>query len=52
MNTYENQKVITTKGAKHDKNNLYATLNIDAMFDAMSLLSDKGFKVWCYMAKN
>lgn len=29
--TYENQKTITTKGAKHDKENLYALLNIDAM---------------------
>lgn len=52
MVTYENQKTITTKGAEHDKANKYGVFNIDAMFDAMTLLSDKGFKVWCYMAKN
>ena len=52
MTTYENQKTITTRGAQHDKNNTYGVINIEAMFEAMALLSDKGFKVWCYMAKN
>lgn len=52
MNTVPNQKVITTKGAKHDKNNIYATLNIRAMEIAMSTLKPNAFKLWCYMAKN
>ena len=52
MKTVENQKTITTRGAKHDKNNIYATLNIDAMETAMTLLKPNAFKLWCYMAKN
>ena len=31
METVANQKTITTKGAKHDKDNIYAALNIEAM---------------------
>lgn len=52
METVANQKTITTKGAKHDKNNIYAMLNIDAMQEAMTLLKPNAFKLWCYMAKN
>lgn len=52
MKTVENQRVITTRSAKHDKNNLYATINIEAMESAMALLKPNTFKVWCYMAKN
>ena len=50
--TYENQKTITTKAAKHDKDNLYALLNIEAMQEAMVLLKPNTFKLWCYLAKN
>ena len=50
--TVANQKVITTKGAKHDKNNIYAMLNIEAMETAMALLKPNTYKLWCYMAKN
>jgi hypothetical protein len=54
MVTYENQKTITTKSAEHANTltGIYGMFNINAMFEAMNLLSDKGFKVWCYMAKN
>lgn len=52
MMTYENQKTITTKGAPHDRNNIYAALNIEAMEEAMTLLKPNTFKLWCYMAKN
>ena len=52
MITYENQKTITTKGAQHDNNNLYAKLNIEALQEAMILLKPNTFKLWCYMAKN
>lgn len=52
MNTCENQKVITTNAAQHNKNNIYATLNIEAMSEAMTLLKPNTFKLWCYMAKN
>lgn len=50
--TVANQKLITTKSAKHDKNNLYAVINIEAMEKAMALLKPNTYKVWCYMAKN
>lgn len=52
MTTSENQKTVTTRGAKHDKENIYCVLNQDAMFEAMALLKPNAFKLWCYMAKN
>lgn len=52
IETSPNQKVITTKSAQHDKNNTYAMLNIEALYEAMTLLKANTFKVWCYMAKN
>lgn len=52
METVANQKTITTRGAKHDKANVYAMLNIEAMGAAMELLKPNTFKVWCYLAKN
>lgn len=52
MTTQPNQKTITTKSAAHNKNNIYATLNIEAMEQAMALLKPNTFKLWCYMAKN
>ena len=52
METVANQKTITTKAAKHDKNNLYAIVNIEAAGVAMELLKPNTFKVWFYLAKN
>lgn len=52
METVSNQKTITTRAAKHDKNNIYAILNIEAMGKAMEVLKPNTFKVWCYLAKN
>ena len=52
MKTVPNQKTVTTKGAEHNKNNIYATLSIKAMQIAMSTLKPNTFKLWCYMAKN
>lgn len=52
METVANQKTITTRGAKHDKNNIYALINIEAMGAAMERLKPNTFKVWCYLAKN
>jgi len=52
MGTVPNQKVITTRGAKHDKSNLYACINIEAMEQAMAILRPNTYKVWSYMAKN
>lgn len=50
--TFSNQKTITTKSAKHDKENIYAKINIEAMEQAMALLKPNTYKLWCYMAKN
>ena len=52
IETVANQKTITTKGAKHDKDTKYGLFNIDAMQEAMTLLKPNTFKLWCYMAKN
>lgn len=52
METVANQKTITTKGAKKDKAHIYATLSIEAMEEAMTLLKPNAYKLWCYMAKN
>lgn len=52
METVANQKTITTKSAKHDKNNIYAMVGIEAATEAMQLLKPNTFKVWFYLAKN
>ena len=52
METVPNQKTITTKSAKHDKENLYAVTSIEAMSEAMVNLDGSAFKLWSYMAKN
>jgi hypothetical protein len=52
METVANQKTITTKGAAHDKDNIYGAFNVEAMEEAMALLKANTFKLWCYMAKN
>ena len=52
MTTSANQEAITTKGAAHNKENIYATIGIEPMKEAMNLLKPNTFKLWCYMAKN
>lgn len=52
MQVSDGQKTITTRSAAHNKQNIYAVLNIDAIYDAMALLSANTFKLWVYMAKN
>ena len=52
MTTVANQKTITTKGAPHDKDNIYAKVGIEAAGVAMELLKPNTFKVWFYLAKN
>lgn len=52
MPTVPNQKTITTRGAKHNKQNIYAAISIEAMENAMALLKPNTYKLWCYMAKN
>ena len=52
MKTSPNQKSVTIRGAKHNKQNVYAAINIKAMEEAMALLKPNAYKLWCYLAKN
>lgn len=53
FDTVPNQKIIAIKGkAICDNDNLYAKININAMFNAMKVLSPRAFEVWLYLAKN
>lgn len=52
MTTVENQKVVTTKSALHNKDNIYAPINLEAAEEAMNLLKPNTFKFWFYLAKN
>lgn len=50
--TVPNQKVITVKKEKTDKNNYYATINLCALESASRDLQAGAFKLWVYFAKN
>lgn len=51
--TNPNQKIIRISGKEaRDTNNLYARINIQAMFEAMKALTPTNFQVWLYLAKN
>lgn len=47
-----NQKAITIKKEKTDKDNIYTMININAMETAALDLSAGAFKLWIYFAKN
>ena len=52
---YPNQKIITIKKEKCDRDNLYAMINIDAMEKAAIDLCGRtanAFILWCYFARN
>lgn len=51
-NTVENQRVITTKKEKCDKENIYTPIRLSALYEAMSELSGNEFKLWVYLGKN
>lgn len=51
--SFPNQKIVTIKKEKCDKENLYAKINLQAMQKAMCDLKNKGsIKLWFYFAKN
>lgn len=52
--TTPNQKVVVVKKERCDKNNCYATINLEALQEAMVDLADKptALKLWLYFAKN
>lgn len=52
MTTVPNQKTITVQKEKCDKQNLYATYNLEAFQNAMIDLKGETFKLWCYLGKN
>lgn len=47
-----NQKKVIIKKEICDKNNLYATINMNALEKAMNDLSGEAFKLWIYFSKN
>ena len=52
MITVPNQKTITIVKDKCDKQNYYATYNLEALQNAMLDLKGETFKLWCYLGKN
>lgn len=47
-----NQKIIQIQKAPCNKNNLYCTINLEALQQAMSELSGAGLALWLYLSKN
>lgn len=47
-----NQKIIQVQKAPCNKNNLYCTINLEALQQAMSELSGAGLALWLYLSKN
>ena len=50
--TSPNQKTITIKKEKCDKQNYYAMINLNALESAAADLKSGAFKLWVYFAKN
>ena len=50
--TVPNQKVVEVNKEVCNKQNLYATINLDAMGQAAQALDAGAFKLWIYFAKN
>lgn len=48
----QNQKIITIKKQKADKNNPYAIINLSSLQLAMTQLNDSELKLWLYLNKN
>jgi len=52
MRTVANQDVVTVQKERCDRDNLYATINLQAMHLACKDLTPVQFQVWLYFAKN
>ena len=52
IKTSPNQKTITVKKEKADKNNYYTIINLNALELAAQNLKSGAFKLWIYFAKN
>lgn len=52
MEKVPNQRTISVKKEKCDKNNYYTTINLQALERASKQLSANAFKFWIYLAKN
>ena len=50
--TVPNQKVVKVTKEPCNKQNIYATINIQAMEFSARVLDAGAFKLWCYFAKN
>lgn len=52
MVTYANQKVITIKKPKANKENTYSVMNKEYLFDAIEELTHNELKVYLYLSSN
>ena len=52
MSVPNQKKVLIGPRAPRDKSNLYGTVNLDALKEAMINLKETSFKLWCYFNKN
>lgn len=50
--SYPNQKLIGVNKAVRNKENVFASINSQAMFNAMRNLKSTAFKLWLYFAEN
>ena len=50
--TVPNQRTISIKKEKCDKDNIYTSINLKALTKASKQLSANAFKFWIYLAKN
>lgn len=53
MSVPNQKRAIISQREKRDKNHLFATMNLNALQEAMkNLKGNSGFKLWCYFNKN
>lgn len=52
MRTVPNQKIVTVRKEPCNKNNLYCTINLDALRAASAALTAGGFALWIFYASN
>ncbi|MCM1265432.1 MAG: hypothetical protein NC200_04460 [Candidatus Gastranaerophilales bacterium] len=52
MESNPNQRIITTKKAVHNKDNIYTAINLEALKNAMHTLKPTTFEMWVYLGKN
>ena len=52
MESNPNQRTITTKKEPCNKDNIYTSINLEALKKAMNILKPTTFEMWLYLGKN